>query len=88
MNVQKLEQMLASKWDEIDERWYRGTSKGFYYQEWDECLKRHGAVDRNELLFDEDDPTGFCYVESPARKGNMVRILRATAEKILVLGFA
>lgn len=50
MNIQKLEQMLASKWDEIDDRWYKGTSKGFYYQEWDECLKRHGAVS-NSLIW-------------------------------------
>jgi hypothetical protein len=95
MNIYKLEQMLQDKYQEFADNWGAGNSK-HPYQEWDECLDKHGAFDRHELLFIEDDedaefgggPSQFLYFNSPARKGNLVKIPKDMAEKILVLGFA
>ena len=53
---------------------------------WHELLLRHESVDIDPAE-SPIDPENYCSLESPSRDGNVVRMPREIALKILALGF-
>jgi len=79
-----LEKMLRTRSGRISEMMTQFSRRE---QMWYELLLRHESIDIGPATDHTIDRDKYCYLESPAWEGNVVRMPREMALKILALGF-
>ena len=90
--MNKLEKMFNAKLNEMARQ--GGTSMKCLNQElpdkWEELLALYGAVEIDTIISGvcaDVDGSKYCYFNSPCWEGNVVRIPKDAADKLLLLGF-
>lgn len=78
-----LENMLRTEWVRISEHMTQFSKRD---EMWYELVLKHEGADIDPQT-ESHDMDGYCYPESPHREGNVVRMPRETALKIIALGF-
>ena len=79
-----LEKMLRTRYGRISEMMTQFSRRE---QMWYELLLRHESIEVDPSTERPVDRDKYCYLESPAWDGNVVRMPREMALKILALGF-
>lgn len=80
-----LENMLRTRWIRISELMTQFSKRD---EMWYDLLLRHESIDIDPQAESPDvDRENYYYLESPHWEGNVVRMPRETALKIIALGF-